>query len=87
MLSCKAVADRASALIDGDLSAWDALQMRLHLAMCKGCGRFIEQMWATDRLTAQIVEIDDPDAPPRHEAENGGFAEVLSTLRKEQPRR
>lgn len=84
MLSCKDVADRASALIDGELSTWDALQIRLHLAMCKGCGRFIEQMRLTDQLTAEVA---DPGEPLQHEVEDGRFAEILSTLRKEQPRR
>ena len=84
MLSCKDVADRASALIDGELSTWDALQIRLHLAMCKGCGRFIEQMRLTDQLTA---EVPDTGEPLQHEAEDGRFAEILSTLRKERPRR
>lgn len=84
MLSCKDVADRASALIDGELSTWDALQIRLHLAMCKGCGRFIEQMRLTDQLTAEVA---DRGEPLQHEAEDGRFAEILSTLRREQPRR
>lgn len=84
MLSCKDVADRASALIDGELSTWDALQIRLHLAMCKGCGRFIEQMRLTDQLTAEVA---DPGERLQHEADDGRFAEILSTLRKEQQRR
>lgn len=83
MLSCKQVADRASALIDGELPAWDALQVRLHLAMCKGCGRFIEQMRVTDRLTAEVAGQDEP---LQHDLD-GHFAEILSMLRKEQSRR
>lgn len=84
MLSCKDVADRASALIDGELSAWDAFQIRLHLVMCKGCGRFIEQMRATGRLTTQVAEQGDP---LQHQAEDSRLAEILSMLRKEQPHR
>jgi len=84
MLSCKDVADRASALIDGDLSTWDALQIRLHLAMCKGCGRFIEQVRMTDRLTAEVADLDEPLA---HDADDARFSEILSMLRKEQSRR
>lgn len=83
MLSCKDVADRASALIDGELSTWAALQIRLHLAMCKGCGRFIEQMRLTDQLTAEVAYTGEPY---QLEADDGRFAEILSTLRKEQPR-
>ena len=84
MLSCKDVADRASALIDGELSTWDALQIRLHRAMCKGCGRFIEQMRLTDQLTARVADTGEQQ---QHEAEDGRFAEILSTLGKEQQRR
>lgn len=83
MLSCKQVADRASALIDGELSAWELIQIRLHLAMCKGCSSFIDQMRTTDHLTAAAAEIDEP---LQHEAEDGRYTEILSMLRKEQPR-
>jgi len=84
MLSCKDVADRARALIDGGLSAWGALQIRLHLALCKGCSRFVSQMRLTDQLTAQAAEFDEP---LQHEAEDGRFAEIISMLREEQSRR
>ncbi len=84
MLSCKEIAERSSALIDGELSAWNALQIRVHLAMCNGCSRFIAQMRMTDQLTAQVARIDEP---LQHEAEDGRFAEILSMLRKDQPRR
>lgn len=84
MLSCQDVAARASALIDGELSTWETLQIRLHLAMCKGCGRFVEQMRLTDQLTAEVA---DPGEPLQHEVKDGRLAEILSMLRKEQPRR
>lgn len=59
MLSCKEVAERASALIDGELGLFDRLQMRLHLAMCKGCGAFIHQMKTTSDLTHSAALQDD----------------------------
>ncbi|MBE0414779.1 anti-sigma factor [Yoonia sp.] len=83
MLSCKDIADRASALNDGELSGWDALQIRLHLAMCKGCSRFVAQMRATDQLAARA---SDPGEPLEHEADDRRLTEILSTLRKEQSR-
>lgn len=65
MLSCKEVAERASALIDGELGLMDRLQLRLHLAMCKGCRAFIGQMKITDGLAkaavARPVSDDDID--------------------------
>ena len=59
MLSCKEVAERASALIDGELGVFDRLQMRLHLAMCKGCNAFVWQMRTTRDLTASAAVVDD----------------------------
>ncbi len=64
MLSCKQATARASDLIDGNLSTWDALQMRLHLAMCKGCDAFIDQLRMTCDSTRLVGEADtrhDPD--------------------------
>lgn len=59
MLSCKEVAERASALIDGELGLFDRLHMRLHLAMCKGCGAFIDQVTTTSNLTRLAALQDD----------------------------
>jgi anti-sigma factor RsiW len=44
MLNCREVTEQASGLIDGELSWMQRLQMRLHLAMCKHCSRFIGQL-------------------------------------------
>jgi len=77
MLSCKEVAERASALIDGELGVFEALQMRLHLAMCKGCGAFIGQMRTTRDLTQRTLSLDDqPDA------EGARISAILSQLHK-----
>ncbi|MDZ4136154.1 MAG: hypothetical protein U1D06_11285, partial [Paracoccaceae bacterium] len=44
--------------LNQDLSAWRALQMRLHLTMCKGCGRFIDQMGVTRNLTETAARVE-----------------------------
>lgn len=82
MLSCKDVADRASALIDGELTTWETFRIRLHLAMCKGCRRFVAQMRTTDWLTARVTETA---APPRPDSGDPGHAQILSALRKRHP--
>lgn len=76
MLSCKDVATRASAHIDGELTMWEALQMRLHLAMCKGCERFIGQM----RTTRALTEVP-PDTGTEYDAGDDRFRSILSQLR------
>lgn len=75
MLKCQEVATRASALVDGELSTWEALQMRLHLAMCKGCGRFISQMRTTRDLTESL-----PLNAPNEKADDESISAILSQL-------
>lgn len=58
MMSCKEVAERASALVDGEVSAWEAMQLKVHLAMCKGCGRFVDQIRTTDELVDAAASDD-----------------------------
>ena len=78
MLSCKEVADRASALIDGELGVFGTLQMRLHLAMCKGCGAFIGQMRTTRELTQM-----EPVADDAQDADDARISAILSLLHAE----
>ncbi|PPQ26328.1 zf-HC2 domain-containing protein [Rhodopila globiformis] len=80
MLSCRDVAGRASALIDGDLGARETAAMRLHLAMCRGCQRFLRQMRATRDLTQAAVK-----AEAQHEGEDARIAAILSELHDAKP--
>ncbi|MDP4032498.1 MAG: zf-HC2 domain-containing protein [Pseudorhodobacter sp.] len=75
MLTCREVAERADDWLGQDLGPWQALQMRLHLAMCKGCSRFIEQMRVTRALTEAAAGIDD-GAP----ADDSRINAILSRL-------
>ena len=62
MLSCRDLAHQADALLDGELSNWKKLQVRLHLSMCGGCSTFMDQMRTTRRLVkaeAQVSVTDD----------------------------
>lgn len=76
MLSCKEVAERASALIDGELGVFDLLQMRLHMAMCKGCNAFVRQMRTTRDLTSSAAVVDDD----RSDEVDGRITAILSQL-------
>lgn len=60
MFRCSEVAERASLLIDGDVGFWPRLNIKLHLAMCRGCRAFVEQMRITHALTAMAGAMHDP---------------------------
>lgn len=59
MLRCREVAERVDRLIDDDLGCWERLNMKLHLAMCRGCRVFIQQMRVTQKLTREADVPDD----------------------------
>ncbi len=78
MLSCKEVSERASALIDGELGMFDLLQMRLHLAMCKGCDAFVRQMRTTRDLTNSALDTE----PAETEGDDQRITAILSRFRE-----
>ena len=75
MLTCREVAERAEDWLNQDLSTWQSLQMRLHLAMCKGCDRFIGQMRVTRDLTRAAAL-----AGGSHDADDARISAILSEL-------
>jgi len=44
MLSCKEATHLMSESQERELSLVERMQLKLHLAMCKGCARFLAQM-------------------------------------------
>jgi predicted anti-sigma-YlaC factor YlaD len=60
MFRCSEVAERASLLIDGELGLWPRLNIRLHLAMCRGCRAFVEQLRITRDLAVLAGAAEDP---------------------------
>ena len=64
--SCKDVAERANALIDGELGLVDRLKIHLHMAICKGCDHFILQMRQTKALirASAAAEPEGPQEEP-----------------------
>lgn len=63
MLSCKEVTERATAYLESDLSWWERLKMRLHLAMCAACRQYMTQMAATRRLLRRLGETLRDEEP------------------------
>ena len=80
MLTCRDLAHKADAFLDGELSTWQKLQIRLHMSMCNGCARFMGQMRATRDLTETGADsIDDPSGPG-NSAEDAQIDSILAAL-------
>jgi glutaredoxin 3 len=63
MLSCKELSEKASDYLDGELSPWSRVQIRLHVFMCNHCRRYMHQLrLAVDALSLS-ARRDDGDAP------------------------
>ncbi|WP_339081956.1 zf-HC2 domain-containing protein [Pseudomonas sp. TMP9] len=74
MLSCKELVARASEVLDGQLGLRQRMSVRMHLAMCQHCRRFIRQM----RLSQAVLRT----LPPGQSAELDALADKLAALRR-----
>jgi hypothetical protein len=54
MLSCKEVTELATAYLERDLSFWKRMQFRMHVAMCRHCRAFVDQVRKTVRVLANL---------------------------------
>jgi predicted anti-sigma-YlaC factor YlaD len=46
-------------MIDGELDTWSRLNVKLHLAICRGCRAFVEQMRITAEVAHRAGESED----------------------------
>lgn len=53
MLSCRDVTEQANDFIDGNLTSWQAMKVRLHILICKYCRRFVGQMQTVRQLARE----------------------------------
>ena len=60
MLSCREVTEQATEYLEGDLSFWRRLVIRLHLGMCRHCQEFVRQI----ELTAAALGTGAVDPAP-----------------------
>jgi len=60
MMSCRDVAELASAHLDGQLSTGQRVRIRMHLAMCRHCRRLVRQLRATVRALAGVRDLEPP---------------------------
>lgn len=61
MLTCKQLVENSSDFLDARLSLRGRLSVRLHLAMCVNCRRFIRQMKLSQAVIRQLPEAAIPE--------------------------
>jgi anti-sigma factor ChrR (cupin superfamily) len=76
MLSCKELVAHSSEYIDGQMRLGQRLSVRMHLAMCVNCRRFIKQL----RLSQAVLRR----LPRGQNAELDELANKLAELRRQQ---
>lgn len=74
MLSCKELVAQSSDFLDGQMNLRRRLAVRMHLAMCHNCRRFIKQM----RLSQAVLRR----LPQGQSAELDALALKLAELRR-----
>ena len=53
-IRCIEVVELVSAYIDGELAEPERVRVEVHLAICEGCGAYVEQMRATIRALRHL---------------------------------
>jgi anti-sigma factor RsiW len=61
LLSCKELVANSSDFLDGQLRLRQRIAVRLHLASCSNCRRFIRQMRVTQAVLRQLPDEPIPD--------------------------
>lgn len=55
MLRCRELVEQADAYLADDLTKWQRIQFRLHLAVCRHCRRYVRQLKTTQKVSQQQV--------------------------------
>lgn len=61
MLTCMQLVERSSDFLDARLSLRERLSVRLHLALCVNCRRFIRQMKVSQAVLRQLPDAAIPE--------------------------
>lgn len=62
MLTCREIAELVTDYLEGRMGLGDRMRFRMHVAMCKPCRRYVEQMRQTIAALGQLPP--DTDMPP-----------------------
>lgn len=68
MLSCREITELATAYTEGALSFTDRWSVRLHLAMCGHCRRYVKQLRLTVSALGRVPRPAPEPSPEAREA-------------------
>lgn len=59
-MTCRELVELVTDYLDGALPSRERERVEAHLAKCRGCSEYVEQMRQTIRLTGRLREDDVP---------------------------
>lgn len=74
MLSCRELSDQADGFLDKEMSFAKRMQVRLHLMMCNGCNRFVNQM----RVTRSLISTEARVEAAHNSADDANIDSILA---------
>ncbi len=84
MFSCKQATERMSTSLDGELSLYRRLALRLHLMMCKFCSRCWQQMLFLRKAMHTCSErSEEIDFMPEHSLSSEACERIKNTLKEQ----
>ena len=57
MLNCQQATEKASALLDGELTRSERWALRFHLMMCRNCRRYLDQLRLSLRTVRRLADV------------------------------
>ncbi len=74
MLSCRELSEQADAFLDKEMPFGKKMQLRMHMLMCSGCNRFLNQM----RVTRSLITTEAKGKAPRNSDDTIDIESILA---------
>lgn len=61
LIHCRSLYQEMDAFLDGQMSAWNRVLVRMHLAMCGRCRIYLRQYQRVREVTSEVTPADLPE--------------------------
>lgn len=78
MLSCRELSEQADAFLDKEMPFGKRMQVRLHMMMCSGCNRFVDQM----RTTRDLITTESKSVSPHDSDDQTDIDSILAEFKE-----